>query len=146
MEAFEVIAELRSARFQVSDGPDDDRVLGRNIQHPLVVLKPGAPFYFYGSHNAESLSNLAIPVRQCGAVENRIILLRPGYALGAPRIEEMYMCVDDRYRCGGRQLIHAPIHETKARRDAQKVSTIHFGIVSLSSLLIAGTLVSSESL
>src|SRR5580704_14670984 len=122
MEAFEVIAELRSARFQVSDGPDDDRVLGRNIQHPLVVLEPGAAFYFYGSHNAESLSNLAIPVRQCGPVEYRIILLRPGYALGAPRIEEMYMCVDDRYSCRTCQFIHENIRQTNGRRGAQKGS------------------------
>jgi hypothetical protein len=69
MEAFEVIAELRLARFQVSNGPDHDRVFSRYIQHPLVVLKPGAAFYFYGSHDAESLSDLAIPVRQRGPVE-----------------------------------------------------------------------------
>src|ERR1700691_4463358 len=109
MEAFEVIAELRLARFQVSNGPDDDCVFSRNIQQPLVVLEPGAGFYFDGSHDAEPLSDPAIPVRQRGPVEYLILLVRPGYALGAPRIEEMYMCVDDRYRCGCCQLIHEPV-------------------------------------
>jgi hypothetical protein len=53
----------------------------------------------------------------------------------------MYMCVDDRYGCGACQLIHENIRQTNARRGAQKGSAIHFGIVSLSGLIIVGNLI-----
>ena len=87
---------LRLAGLQIPDRPDDDLVLGRHVEHPLVVLQKGAGFHFDRAYDAQRHGDLAIPVGQRRLVQDLVIFRRPGHALRACRVEQMNMRVDDR--------------------------------------------------
>ena len=123
MEPFQVLAKVRLAGLQIPDRPDDDLVLRRHVEHPLVVLEPGAGFHFDRAYDAQRHGDLAIPVGQRRLVQDLVIFRRPGHALRARRVEQMNMRVDDRQGCG--------LSKNGACRGAEQSSAIHAGIVSL---------------
>src|SRR3954451_15231228 len=64
--SFQVLAEFRIERIQVTNHSDDKRMVCDEIQHPEVVLDPGTRLHFDSALNSQRLYIGSIPVRKCG--------------------------------------------------------------------------------
>ena len=104
-EPVEIGFEIGRAGRQMSNGSHHDVVLGRDIQHPLVVFEQGAALDFNRSHDAQRLGDGTVSLRQGSLVENCVCAVGPGRASGPKRIVKVNVRVNDRNSsgrsCGG---------------------------------------------
>ena len=82
MKPFQVFAEVRLSRLQVSHGSNNHGVFGGDIQNPLVVFQPGTAFNLNGADDPESLGDPAIAIGQRGLVQYLVVLVGPGTPCG----------------------------------------------------------------
>ena len=95
MKLYQTRAEIRLAGIEISDGPNNQRVLRGNIQHPLVIFEPGTAFHHNCPHNPEPSRDLSIPAGQRRAVKNPVVLWGPRHALRPSRVEQMDVRVNN---------------------------------------------------
>ena len=74
---------------------DDPGIGGGEVEHPLVVLQPGAGLDDDGSGHPLGDGELAVVLRQHGAVEESVAGSRPGHSLGAGGVVEVGVGIDD---------------------------------------------------
>ena len=96
-EMLQVARKIFVTRLQPPHQPDDKGVVLGDIQHPLVVFHPLA-----GLNDDDTVNPLRHRlsldlIRQSRAVEQFVIRIGPGHALGPKRVKDMNMCIDNHF-------------------------------------------------
>ncbi len=87
--------ELAGADRQVADEADDERLLGRKVEHPLVVLDPRAGLDDDGAGHGPGSREGEVILGQHRAIEQLVLAGGPRDTLRAGRVVEMGVGVDD---------------------------------------------------
>ena len=87
--------------FEVPDEAFDDRVFAGEVEDPLVVFEPAACLDYDDTGDAEPASRGLKIARHGPAVEDLVVLRRPGDTLRTAGIIEMNMRIDDLHRRAG---------------------------------------------
>src|ERR1035441_8135648 len=96
VEASEIASKTGLAWFEVSNRSDENRVLRRKVENPLVVFDERTRLHLDDAGDSERLRESDKLVGEDSPVQLRLILGRPGYAARASRIVEMRVRINDR--------------------------------------------------
>ena len=79
----------------MSDDSNDPRVVGGQVEEPLVIFEPDTSRRHYGATDAGGFGYCSVVLRQYGPVNGSVLFIGPRHSLRAMGIVEMGMSVDD---------------------------------------------------